>query len=121
MVARAQEVFPGSTLDPEISFNNWFTALRGRLKTIIASAPDSLVTCLGCQGLGCSGCRDLGKTMIGQVTHDTPEEHQLELACRLLMNARYQSPTQWLPWVDQSIEIICKRWAFVSAQNKPPF
>lgn len=139
LVANAQEVFPGSEVVAEpVTFERWFRSLRSQLETILILWPEAPVTCLICQGSGCRRCDGAGKTPLGPEPfreccdnrgchrciddQNDREEQKLEVACRLLMNARYfTSCPKIQEWIDRAIDAICARWQKLFDQHKPPF
>jgi hypothetical protein len=115
-VARADQVFPGSSAVTTTTYENWRAWLMGRIKE--AFRPGDLVTHLRCEGKGCDRCGNTGKAPIGD---DPIEEHRLELAARMMCLGRYSCPPERWAWLDQALDDICKRWAIVTKQTKTPF
>ena len=119
-VNEATRVFTTTTDKPEVvsesTFAKWFNALKPRV--IKSIWPGALVTCRKCEGCGCRVCRDVGKVRLGG---SQDQEERLEVAVRILVNARYFCPVEKLPWMDMAIDIYCEKWASIFAENKPPF
>lgn len=102
---------------PSQDFKSWFVALKKRISEQMW--PGGPVTCLGCDGHGCSSCNNTGRKSLGS---EPSEISKVELALRILLNAMPHCPPQQLTFAEQAIDLICKRWSKLrSEMNTPPF
>ena len=119
-VELARRTFATTTGEPEVAYGvtyeSWFAWLRDQVRAAIW--PGALVTCRRCQLLGCDLCAGTGRVELGA---SNEEEERMEVAVRLLINARYFCPPERLPWMDIAINTYCSKWADVVRENTPQF